>query len=46
MKHILMLAGLTSYQAGCVSPFLWFLLFAGIASTLIPVLLDGEEARR
>jgi hypothetical protein len=46
MKHLLMLAGLTSYQAGCLAPFLWFIVFAGIASTLIPVLLDDEEARR
>jgi hypothetical protein len=46
MKHILMLAGLTSYQAGCISPLLWFIVFAGIVSVVIPVLLDDEEARR
>jgi hypothetical protein len=46
MKHLLMLTGLTGYQAGCISPFLWFIVFAGVASTLIPVLLDDWEARR
>jgi hypothetical protein len=45
MKHLLMLAGLTSYQAGCISPFLWFIVFAGIASAVIPLLDDGEAGR-
>jgi hypothetical protein len=41
MKHLLMLAGLTGYQAGCVSPVLWFIVFAGIVTAVIP-LLDDE----
>jgi putative hemolysin len=45
MKHLLLWAGYSAYQAGCLAPFLWCLLLAGVASTLIP-LLDGEEARR
>jgi hypothetical protein len=43
MKHLLLWAGYSAYQAGCLAPFLWFLLLAGIASAVVPVLLDGEE---
>jgi hypothetical protein len=46
MKHLLLWAGYTAFQASCLAPFLWFIVFAGVASALIPVLLDDEEARR
>jgi hypothetical protein len=32
-----MAAGLTVYQAGCVSPLLWFLLLAGLASLIVEI---------